>query len=47
MSGMPGYLPPPTPAQEFAGSAGGNGNGREEYVVVDGGAGSGYGRVGR
>lgn len=36
MSGMPGHLPPPTPAQEY---------GREEYVVVDGGAGSGYGRA--
>jgi len=36
MSGMPGYMPPPTPAQEY---------GREEYVVVDGGAGSGYGRA--
>ncbi|GAB7329628.1 hypothetical protein MBLNU13_g01375t1 [Cladosporium sp. NU13] len=36
MSGMPGHLPPPTPAQEYA---------REEYVVVDGGAGGGYGRA--
>jgi hypothetical protein len=35
MSSMPGYLPPPTPAQEY---------GREEYVVVDNNASSGYGR---
>jgi hypothetical protein len=35
MSGMPGYMPPPTPTQEY---------GREEYVVVDNNAGSGYGQ---
>lgn len=35
MSGMPGHLPPATPAQEYA---------RDEYVVVDGGASSGYGQ---
>ncbi|KAM0719609.1 hypothetical protein Q7P37_003739 [Cladosporium fusiforme] len=36
MSGMPGYMPPPTP-QEY-------GSGRDEYVVVDKNASGGYGQ---